>query len=127
MAWCFEDKASDNADAVLASLAHVEAIVPAIWPLEVANVLLVAERRGRLSQADASRFVRLLQALPISIDTLTSDRALGVILDVGRDYGLSSYDASYLELAMREGLPLATLDSPLQQAAVTCGVMLVSG
>ncbi len=68
MAWCFEDEAGDYADAVLASLATSEALVPAIWSLEVANVLLVAERRGRLTQADATRFVRLLRTLPIIID-----------------------------------------------------------
>lgn len=126
MAWCFEDEAGDYADAVLASLATSEALVPAIWSLEVANVLLVAERRGRLTQADATRFVRLVRTLPIIIESETSDRALDAILDVGREYGLSSYDAAYLELAMREGLPLATQDNPLRQAAVKCGVLLVS-
>lgn len=126
MAWCFEDEAGDYADTLLASLAAAEAMVPAIWPLEVANVLLVAERRGRLTQADATRFVRLLRLLPISIDRETSDRALDTILDVGRAYGLSSYDAAYLELAMREGLPLATQDNALRQAAVACGIRLAS-
>lgn len=126
MAWCFEDEAADYADAVLTRLAVAEALVPAIWPLEVANVLLVAERRDRLTQADAARFVRLLRTLPISIDTGTSERALDTILDVGREYRLSSYDASYLELAMREGLPLSTQDSALRQAAAKCGIMFVS-
>jgi predicted nucleic acid-binding protein len=126
MAWCFEDEPGDYADSVLASLADSEAIVPVIWPLEVANVLLVAERRGRLTQADATRFVRLLRMLPVVIDGETSDRALEAILDVGREYGLSSYDAAYLELAMREGLPLATQDDPLRRAAERCGVRLAA-
>lgn len=126
MAWCFEDEAADYADGVLARLAIAEAVVPAIWSLEVANVLLVAERRDRLTQADATRFVRLLRTLPISIDSGTSEFALNTILDVGREYRLSSYDASYLELAMREGLPFATQDGALRQAAAKCGIMLIS-
>jgi len=124
MAWCFEDEANDVADAVLDCLQTKAAIVPAIWPLEVGNVLLVAERRGRLSEADAVRFLRMLSSLPIHSEPETQQRAMGVILSLAREYKLSTYDASYLDLAMREGVPLATLDKALARAAQQCHVAL---
>jgi predicted nucleic acid-binding protein len=125
MAWCFEDEATEATDAVLDRLRHDEAAVPAIWPLEVANVLLVAERRGRLSEAQASRFLELLTQLPIDVDD--APRGLAGILAAGRRHELSSYDASYLVLAERLGAPLATLDSQLAKAAQRAGVELLVG
>ncbi len=110
MAWCFEDEAAGYADRVLKKLATREAVVPAIWPLEVANVLLVGERRKRLTKADSSRFLELLQGLPIAIDLQAASRAFGDIMSVARSLTISAYDASYVELAMRVGLHLATLD-----------------
>ncbi len=124
MAWCFKDEADGYADSVLDMLGDSEAIVPSIWPLEVANVLLVAERRKRLTTADSAQFVKLLGELPITIDYESSGRALSEILSVGRHQGLSSYDAAYLELAMREGAPLATRDDRLRRASERCGVKL---
>ena len=125
MAWCFEDETDLYADLVLDLFADSEAIVPSIWPLEVANVLLVAERRKRLSEADSAQFIKLLSELPIIVDQETSDRALNEIFFIGRQQGLSSYDTAYLELAMREGAALATRDSRLINAARKCGVELV--
>jgi len=125
MAWCFEDEADRYADSVLDLLADAEAIVPSIWSLEVANVLLVGERRKRLTEADSLRFVNLLRALPITIDQETGNRAWSETLSVGRENRLSSYDAAYLELAMREGVALATRDDRLKEAAGKCGVTLV--
>jgi predicted nucleic acid-binding protein len=119
MAWCFEDEADGYADAILGKLESAEAVVPSLWPLEVANVLLVGERRKRLSEASSSRFVELLRSLPITIDEETSRRAMGAILS------LSAYDAAYIELAMREGLALATLDKRLASAASQSGVPLL--
>jgi len=127
MSWCFEDEADEYSDAVLELLAGAEALVPAIWPLEVANVLLVAERRQRLTEADSAQFLKLLGELPISIDHESSDRALSDIFFLGRQQGLSSYDAAYLELAMREGAELATRDEKLKKASKKCGVQLVKG
>lgn len=123
MAWCFEDEVTDDTEAVLDRLRSEQAIVPAIWPLEVANVLLVAERRGRISEAQINRFIRLLGQLPIKLDDAGSDLA-GVVA-TGRAHGLSSYDASYLLLAERAGLPLATLDARLGGAATQAGVPLL--
>lgn len=125
MAWCFEDEAGEYTDAVLHRLAHEEAIVPSLWPLEVVNVLLVGERRMRLSQADTTRFLTLLAALPITIDEETPYRAFNEALSLGRDYSLSSYDAAYLELAMRLGLPLATQDDRLRRAASDLGIVVI--
>jgi len=123
MAWCFEDEANDAADAVLDGLRDDVAVVPAIWPLEVTNVLLVAERRNRLSEAQAGRFLALLEQLPIDVDDRGTD--LMEIVAAGRRHGLSSYDASYLVLAERLGASLATLDQRLADAADGAGVSLV--
>lgn len=125
MAWCFEDEADNYADSILELLADSEAIAPSIWALEVANVLLAGERRKRLTEADSMRFINLLGELPIIVDKETSGRALSETIAIGRRQGLSSYDAAYLEIAMREGIALATLDDRLKRAARKCGVMLV--
>lgn len=123
MAWCFEDEATEATEAVLDRLRSERALVPAIWPLEVANVLLVAQRRDRVSEAQIGRFVRLLTQLPIDVDETDAD--IAGLVALGRTHQLSSYDASYLLLAERAGLPLATLDSRLTQAAARAGVPLM--
>lgn len=125
VSWCFEDEANGLADRALHMLASQEALVPALWPLEVANVLLVSERRKRLTEADVMRFVELLRELPIVVDESTTSRAMRDVIALAREHDLSSYDASYLELAVREGLPLATLDKALAKVARRCGVALV--
>jgi predicted nucleic acid-binding protein len=123
MAWCFEDEAGAATEAVLDRLREDQAVVPPIWPLEVANVLLVAERRGRLSEAQASRFLELLVRLPIDVDDSPTDTS-GIVA-TGRRHMLSSYDASYLLLAERLGASLATLDQALAKAARKAGVQLL--
>ena len=125
LAWCFEDESTPYTESVLDRLQQTEAVVPAIWPLEVANVLLTAERRQRLTEAQTVRLAQLLRGLPITIDTEGLTQALGSTLSLGREYGLSAYDTSYLELAMRQGLSLATQDAALRQAAARAGVPLV--
>lgn len=117
MSWCFEDEGNSYAEAVLESLESGEAFVPAIWPLEVGNVLLAAERKKRLSQAAVVRFLMLLGGLPISVEQETPERMLKEIVSLARQHRLSTYDASYLDLAMRLDLPLATLDASLTKAA----------
>ncbi len=125
MAWCFEDEAGKYADAVLERLTVSEAMVPAIWPLEVGNVLLVAERQRRLRRADSERFIALLRQLPIVVEQDDARRALGDVMALARDVGLSTYDASYLNVALRHGLPIATLDRNLRKAARRCHVAVV--
>jgi predicted nucleic acid-binding protein len=117
MTWCFKDEANLYADAILNSLTDAVAVVPAIWPLEVVNVLLVAEHRQRLHEADSVRFTTLLSQLPIVIDRTWPERIMKDLLAFGRENMLTSYDAAYLELAMRQGLPIATLDQKLLAAA----------
>lgn len=102
-----------------------EALVPGIWSLEVANVLVKAQARGLVSEARASVFIGLLAEMSITLDASTAARALGDTLQLARRFKLSSYDAAYLELALREGLPLATLDADLQSAMVQVGGALV--
>jgi len=125
MAWCFEDEDGDYASGILERLVDGEALVPGVWPLEVANVLLVAERNRRLGEADSTRFVSLLSQLPIVVETEAPQRVMAEILALAREHKLSSYDASYLDLAMRSGLPIATLDSSLKRAASKCQVTLI--
>jgi predicted nucleic acid-binding protein len=84
MSWCFQDETNKYSDAVLDCLASTSAYVPAIWPLEVGNVLLVAERKNRLSQADSSRFITLLLDLPIIVEQELPERTLGEILALAR-------------------------------------------
>lgn len=122
MAWCFEDECDELADAVLDRLADGEAWVPSLWPLEVANVLIAAERRRRLTAADSARFIELLMGLPIVVDDRSHERALSQVLAAARQLGISVYDASYLELAMRLGATLATRDTQLSAAAASAGV-----
>jgi predicted nucleic acid-binding protein len=124
MAWFFEDEVSEYADAVLQSLEDAEAVVPAIWPLEVGNVLLVAERRRRIKKADAVRFLDLLGGLPITVQQESPERMLGDIVALARECHLSTYDASYLDLAMRTGIPFATQDAALLKASRKCGVSI---
>ena len=108
----------------MTSLPLLSVHVPAHWPLEVANSLLVGERRKWLDEASTVEFIALLASFPIQVDQETSDRALRETLSVAREEGLSAYDAAYLELAMRHGLPLATLDQRLRVAAAAVGVSL---
>ncbi|GAB4127585.1 MAG: type II toxin-antitoxin system VapC family toxin [Acidobacteriota bacterium] len=122
MAWCFEDEADRYSEAVLESLGSAEAFVPGVWPLELGNTLLVAERRERLSQAAVVRFLALLGGLPITVDQEPPGRVLKEIVSLAREQGLSTYDASYLDLAMRLDLPLATRDTSLSRAAERCKV-----
>ena len=124
MTWCFEDEANDYADSVLDKLAETTAMVPSIWALEVVNVLLTAERRKRLKQAESIRFMTLLSQLPIVVDHDRPEKMMKDLLDLGRSTGLSSYDAAYLELAMRNDFPLATLDKKLAEAARLVDVTL---
>jgi len=125
LAWCFEDEATDYTEALLDRLAAGdEAVVPALWPYEVVNALLVAERRGRISEAKIAPFLDRLSGFAFLIETSDMARAFEQVLSTGRQRCLSGYDAAYLELAVREGLPLATLDSGLRKAARALGVAM---
>jgi predicted nucleic acid-binding protein len=124
--WCFADEATEATNGLLARLqTGDEAVVPAHWPVEVANALRTATRRGRISSRDVQDFLKDLESLPIRIDATTRSLLRGRIYPLSERHNLTVYDAAYLELAIREHLPLATLDSDLQKAAHTAGVSLV--
>ena len=125
VAWCFQDEATPFTEAALNELARSAVIrVPAIWPLEVANALLAAERKKRITIAQVTAFLRSLEAFPISIDPTPTGLAFDRILLLARQQSLTEYDASYLELAIRESLTIATLDDSLRRAARAVGVEL---
>ncbi len=126
ISWCLVDENDNYANEVLKLMSNAKAFVPGIWSLEIANTVLVAERRNRLTKNQSDLAIILLQSLNISVDNLTAKQALNTTLKLGRKYGLASYDAAYLELAIRLGLPLATLDIKLSQAAQSCGVILLN-
>jgi predicted nucleic acid-binding protein len=117
LAWLLPDEGNEATDALADRLEEEPAHVPAIWPLEVGNALLVALRRGRIKEPDVTRLVTTLSALPVEVEHGAEDAALSGVLDLARRLGLTAYDAAYVELAKRRGLPLATLDSKLRHAA----------
>jgi len=121
----------DEGDATaLATLAEVSngrrTLVPAHWWVEVANGLIMAERRKRMTQADTAGAMSLLGKLPVETDMETRTHALGETPALARQYALTIYDAAYLELAMRHGATLATTDTALAKAAIKAGVDLLT-
>lgn len=130
MRWLFGDGSTEDlayASSILAlmEMPSAEAVVPALWYLEVANVIVRAESKGLLVEAKSAEFLGVLQDMAISVDTETAEHSLNDTLQLARRFKLSSYDASYLELALREGLPLATLDKDLRAALVATSAKLV--
>lgn len=123
-AWCFPDEQDEYSQSVLDALADQPAIVPYLWHLEVANILIMGERRKRSTQADTVTWMNFLAGLPITVDEETKARAFSDITNLSRAHNLTAYDAAYLELAMRRGLPLASLDDQLKTAAKAVGVPL---
>ena len=124
LAWCFPDEGSKEAERILAALKGLAILVPAVWPLEIANAILVGERRRRLKQPEIIRFVALLESLPISPDIGTVGKSVTDVLPFARAHDLSAYDAAYLELAIRHNCSLATFDTGLQKAAKRAGVKI---
>jgi len=124
LVWGFEDGADAYATAILERMPELQAHVPPLWPLEVANALLVGERRRRITPAETARFLAILVTFPITVDDETVAHAWLDTMHLARAQNLSSYDAAYLELALRRGLPLAALDGKLKTAAQAVGVPL---
>ena len=126
-AWCFDDETTPFTEGVLNLFSRgAEALTPAVWPLELANALLMAERRQRLSLAQVTALLGRIAKLPIAVEPVSAALAVGQVLSVARQQQLSEYDAAYVELALRTGLPLATLDNKLRQAAQAAGIRLIS-
>ena len=122
MAWCFEDEASPACDAILDRVRDEGTIVPALWYWEVANVLVGAQKRGRISERDCTTYLELLSTLPIKTDDAGAAKAWNQTRLLAQLHALSVYDAAYLELALRRSLPLATLDKALLAALAAAGV-----
>jgi len=125
LAWCFDDESTEATRALLDRFEDERAEVPSLWHLELANALAMGERHRRITPARTSEFIALIDGLPIVIDERTPNVALSTVLELSRREQLSAYDASYLELAMRRGVPLATKDNDLARAANHLGVSLL--
>jgi predicted nucleic acid-binding protein len=127
MAWCFADEATQLTEALLDRLADLTdvALVPALWLYEVVNVTEMAVRKGRIAKSKATAFLESLADLPIEVEDLTRTEVFVSVRAVAERYQLTSYDAAYLELAIRHRLPLAALDTDLIKAARVAGIALV--
>ncbi len=125
LAWCFEDEASPETDAVADTVRQRGAIVPGLFQLEIGNILLQAERKGRLTASDVAIRLALLGELPIATDPETAGRAWRDVMALARNHALTTYDAAYLELALRKGAGLATRDRALAAAAKGLGVTVL--
>jgi predicted nucleic acid-binding protein len=126
LAWCFADEATESTNALLTRLrSNEQAVVPAHWPVEVANALIVAARRKRISPEDVHRLLEDLETLPIRIDPPSRSIVRAGVAPLAERFQFTAYDAAYLELAIREGLPLATGDQALRDASRAAGVVLV--
>ncbi len=126
LAWCFDDESTPAAWTLLDRLRSAPAHVPALWALEIGNILLGAERRRRITQARVVEFLGILGELDIRVDPDMPGRAFRDVAPLAREQRLTTYDATYLELAMRLGLPLATKDTALVRAATALRITTLS-
>ncbi len=121
--WCFPDEQSAAADAAMRRLLDEEALVPPLWALEIRNILLVNERRGRIEPEDSNAFLRDISLLPIRFRTDADPQSL---LELARKHNLATYDASYLCLAVQASAPVATLDRSLARAVQAEGLQVIA-
>ncbi|MCY3591937.1 MAG: type II toxin-antitoxin system VapC family toxin [Acidobacteria bacterium] len=127
LAWVFPDEATETTDRLLESLLERQAYAPGLWPIEVANAFLAATRRRRLEASRWPWIRHSLDSLPIAVEPVDPTRVGSAVLELAHDRGISVYDAMYLELALRMGLPLATLDERLAAEARAVGVEALGG
>ena len=125
LAWVFDDESSPSADRILDRLGEEAGVAPAHWPLEVANALRTAERRGRLSGVDIPRLQALVARLPVEIVPVELSTAVYSVLELARAHDLSAYDAAYLGLAAWRQVPLATVDARLRAVSAGAGVTVL--
>lgn len=125
LAWCFEDEASPATDAIADEVRRSGALVPGLFQLEIGNILLQAERKRRLSPAEVAARLTLLDMIAISTDPETAARAWRDVLALARAHRLTTYDAAYLELALRTNATLATRDEDLARAARALGLAVL--
>ncbi|MCL6445290.1 MAG: type II toxin-antitoxin system VapC family toxin [Alicyclobacillus sp.] len=125
LSWCFPDESNDYGEAILRRFREDSAIVPAIWPLEVTNALLVGHRRNRMTLDQIHTAARLLSALKIEVDTISVAQVFNRTVEIALKHGLTAYDTAYLELAQRRRCPLATTDRRLCEAAQSVGLTVL--
>ena len=125
LSWFFEDELTAKTSALWDALPDDLVVVPELWLFELSNALLVAERKKRTTEAKIDQFLDRLLKQPITIDRTAADRALSSTRSLAARTGLSAYDATYLDLSIRSGIPLATLDKSLAKAAMSVKVPLV--
>ena len=126
MGWCFEDEASKYTDLVLNCFESSKALVPTLWTLEVTNVLVMAERKKRISSLQSNAFLDVINSLPIEVDSSTPSRAFFSLTAIARKTNLTIYDSAYLEIALRNKIPIATFDKALRKAATHLKIELLS-
>jgi predicted nucleic acid-binding protein len=124
-AWLFADEVTSETEALLDALENGRGLVPTLWHFELTNMLVQAERRKRLGSDDASALLGFIDSLPIETDSEAPASRRRDVWVLARRHKLTSYDAVYLELAIRAGLPLATRDQDLIRAATECGVSVL--
>jgi len=125
MSWCFDDEKVEHSQNILSLFKQMKSVVPSIWPLEISNVLRVAERQERITVSDSDMFLELINSLPIDIDAGLNTLFCRQIIKITRKHVISSYDAAYLELALRYDIPLASFDKGLCLIAKKEGVRIL--
>lgn len=125
LAQSFANERTAKTQALLLSLDRDVGVTPAIWPAEMANAFLMAERRKRISAADIAQYLSDLAVLPLRAERPLAPDDMAAVIDLARRHQLSTYDASYLDVALRLKLPLATRDEDLAAAAAAQGVKLL--
>jgi predicted nucleic acid-binding protein len=123
MAWFFGDDITQATDKLKDDLGEGAVVVPMIWALEVANVLWLLERKQRIKAYHSEKVQNIIELLPIETDA--EPRAMGRLLGLAREYEITIYDAAYLELSLRHGIPLATVDKKLMGAAISAGIPIL--
>ena len=126
LAWCFHDEANEHTASTLERLKQTHAFVPGLWFLEIGNILLGASRAGRIKGSDAQECIELLEQLPIYADESLASLGFNRILKLAQSEGLTTYDATYLELALRKDIPIASNDKKLIAAAQRLQVPLLA-
>jgi predicted nucleic acid-binding protein len=124
MAWCFTEEATEFTKTLLSRLSNLtdSAVVPALWLYEVANVVELAVRKGRIPEEKALAFLESLADLPIEVENPSRTQVFVTVRTLAGQYQLTGYDAAYLELAIRHQLPIASLDKALSKAALAAGL-----
>ncbi|MGA2655139.1 MAG: type II toxin-antitoxin system VapC family toxin [Gammaproteobacteria bacterium] len=126
MAWLFSDEMNSYSESILNTLQkNNSALVPGLWVWEVSNVLLVGQRRSRITRAQASGFWEILKSLPINVDEQSVSHAHDLTYQLAHEHHLSAYDAAYLEIALRKQIPIASLDKKLINIAKKTGIQCV--